>query len=138
MTMYSTIYGNVRTVALGGEGDPSIGHNLLPPTDWHIKLGRHHRYCGQFGHRSGSGQVAICRSSTKVSRRKSPNGHVGRYRGRYRWQRNRNCCFRGETPDTWIMGACQIRRNAVCRNVRPLIPALRFYTTQLAPVGCSS
>ena len=61
MTMYSTIYGTCTALwPWGGEGDPYIGHNLLPPANWQ-NLARHHCYCGQFRTTDyGSGQVPVC------------------------------------------------------------------------------
>ena len=107
MTMYSTIYGTCTALwPWGGEGDPYIGHNLLPPTDWPYKTWPAIIVTAD---NSGPPTLEAVRSLFAEALQKFPDvkvrmGTLDDIANAILAEKPELAVVRGETPDTWIHG----------------------------------
>jgi alpha-mannosidase len=139
LTMYSTIYGTCTALwPWGGEGDPYIGHNLLPPTNWPYKTWPAIIVTAD---NSGPPTMEAVRSLFAEALEKFPNvrvrmGTLDDFADAILAEKPELAVVRGETPDTWIHG-CMSDPGGMqhARNVRPLIPAVEVLHTQLRQWG---
>ena len=139
LTMYSTIYGTCTALwPWGGEGDPYIGHNLLPPTDWPYKTWPAIIVTAD---NSGPPTMEAVRSLFAEALEKFPDvkvrmGTLDDIADAILAEKPELAVVRGETPDTWIHG-CMSDPGGMrhARNVRPLIPAVEVLHTQLCQWG---
>ncbi len=139
MTMYSTIYGTCTALwPWGGEGDPYIGHNLLPPTNWPYKTWPAIIVTAD---NSGPPTLEAVRSLFAEALEKFPDvrvrmGTLDDIADAILAEKPELAVVRGETPDTWIHG-CMSDPGGMrqARNVRPLIPAVEVLHTQLRQWG---
>ena len=139
LTMYSTIYGTCTALwPWGGEGDPYIGHNLLPPADWPYKTWPAIIVTSD---NSGPPTLEAVRSLFAEASKKFPDvkvrmGTLDDIADAILAEKPELAVVRGETPDTWIHG-CMSDPGGMrhARNVRPLIPAVEVLHTQLRQWG---
>jgi len=139
LTMYSTIYGTCTALwPWGGEGDPYIGHNLLPPTDWPYKTWPAIIVTAD---NSGPPTMEAVRSLFAEALEKFPDvkvrmGTMEDIADAILAEKPELAVVRGETPDTWIHG-CMSDPGGMryARNVRPLIPAVEVLHTHLREWG---
>jgi alpha-mannosidase len=139
LTMYSTIYGTCTALwPWGGEGDPNIGHNLLPPTDWPYKTWPAIIVTSD---NSGPPTLEAVRSLFAEALEKLPDvkvrmGTLDDIADAILAEKPELAVVRGETPDTWIHG-CMSDPGGMrhARNVHPLIPAVEVLHTQLRQWG---
>ena len=139
MTMYSTIYGTCTALwPWGGEGDPYIGHNLLPPTNWPYKTWPAIIVTAD---NSGPPTMEAVRALFAEVLEKFPGvkvrmGTLDDIADAILAEKPELAVVRGETPDTWIHG-CMSDPGGMrhARNVRPLIPAVEVLHTQLRQWG---
>jgi len=139
LTMYSTIYGTCTALwPWGGEGDPYIGHNLLPPTNWPYKAWPAIIVTAD---NSGPPTMEAVRSLFAEALEKFPDvkvrmGTLDDIADAILAEKPELAVVRGETPDTWIHG-CMSDPGGMrhARNVRPLIPAVEVLHTQLCQWG---
>lgn len=139
LTMYSTIYGT--TTALwpwGGEGDPYIGHNLLPPADWPYKIWPAIVVTSD---NSGPPTLEEVRSLFAEALEKLPGvkirmGTLDDIADAIQEEKPELAVVRGETPDTWIHGCMSDPRGMKhARNVHPLIPTVEVLEAHLRRWG---
>ena len=135
LTMYSTIYGTCTALwPWGGEGDPYIGHNLLPPADWPYKTWPAIIVTSD---NSGPPTLDAVRSLFAEALEKLPGvtvrmGTLDDIADAILAEKPELAVVRGETPDTWIHGCMSDPGGMrLARNVRPLIPAVELLQTQL-------
>jgi alpha-mannosidase len=139
LTMYSTIYGTCTALwPWGGEGDPYIGHNLLPPADWPYKTWPAIIVTAD---NSGPPTMEAVRSLFAEALEKFPEvsirmGTMEDIADSISAEKPELAVVRGETPDTWIHG-CMSDPGGMrqARNARPLIPAVEVLHTQLRQWG---
>jgi len=139
LTMYSTIYGTCTALwPWGGEGDPYIGHNLLPPANWPYKTWPAIIVTAD---NSGPPTMEAVRSLFAEALEKFPDvkvrmGTLDDIADAILAEKPELAVVRGETPDTWIHG-CMSDPGGMrhARNVRPLIPAVEVLHTQLCQWG---
>ncbi len=139
MTMYSTIYGTCTALwPWGGEGDPYIGHNLLPPANWPYKTWPAIIVTAD---NSGPPTLEAVRALFTEVLEKFPGvkvrmGTLDDIADAILAEKPELAVVRGETPDTWIHG-CMSDPGGMrhARNVRPLIPAVEALHTQLRQWG---
>ncbi len=139
MTMYSTIYGTCTALwPWGGEGDPYIGHNLLPPANWPYKTWPAIIVTAD---NSGPPTMEAVRSLFAEALEKFPDvkvrmGTLDDIADAILAEKPELAVVRGEAPDTWIHG-CMSDPGGMrhARNVRPLIPAVEVLHTQLCQWG---
>ena len=139
LTMYSTIYGTCTALwPWGGEGDPYIGHNLVPPADWPYKTWPAIIVTAD---NSGPPTMEAVRSLFAEALEKFPEvkvrmGTMEDIADAISAEKPELAVVRGETPDTWIHG-CMSDPGGMrhARNVRPLIPAVEVLNTQLRQWG---
>ena len=139
LTMYSTIYGTCTALwPWGGEGDPYIGHNLLPPADWPYETWPAIIVTSD---NSGPPSLESVRSLFAEALEKLPGARVRMgtledFADAILAEKPELPVVRGETPDTWIHG-CMSDPGGMrhARNVHPLIPAVEVLRTQLRQWG---
>ena len=139
LTMYSTIYGTCTALwPWGGEGDPYIGHNLLPPADWPYKTWPAIIVTAD---NSGPPTLEAVRSLFAEALEKVPGakvrmGTLDDIADAILAENPELAVVRGETPDTWIHG-CMADPGGMrtARNVRPLIPAVEVLYAHLRQWG---
>ena len=139
LTMYSTIYGTCTALwPWGGEGDPYIGHNLLPPADWPYKTWPAVIVTSD---NSGPPTLEAVRSLFAEAVDKLPGvkirmGSLDDIADAILAEKPELDVVRAETPDTWIHG-CMSDPGGMrqARNVHPLIPAAEVLHTQLRQWG---
>jgi len=139
LTMYSTIYGTCTALwPWGGEGDPYIGHNLLPPADWPYKTWPAIIVTSD---NSGPPTLDAVRSLFAEALEKLPGakvrmGTLDDVGDAILAENPELSVVRGETPDTWIHG-CMSDPGGMrhARNVHPLIPAVEVLGAQLHQWG---
>jgi alpha-mannosidase len=139
LTMYSTIYGTCTALwPWGGEGDPYIGHNLLPPADWPYKTWPAIIVTSD---NSGPPTLASVRSLFAEALEKLPGvkvrmGTLDDVADAILAEKPELAVVRAETPDTWIHG-CMSDPGGMrqARNAHPLIPAVEVLHTQLCQWG---
>jgi len=139
LTMYSTIYGTCTALwPWGGEGDPYIGHNLLPPADWPFKTWPAIIVTSD---NSGPPTLEAVRSLFAEVFEKLPGakvrmGTLDDIADAILAEKPDLAVVRGETPDTWIHGCMSDPGGMrLARNVHPLIPAIEVLHTQLRQWG---
>ena len=139
LTMYSTIYGTCTALwPWGGEGDPYIGHNLLPPPDWPYKTWPAIVVTSD---NSGPPNLEAVRSLFSEALEKLPGvrvrmGTLDDIADAILAEKPELAVVRAETPDTWIHG-CMSDPGGMrhARNTHPLIPAVEVLHTQLCQWG---
>jgi alpha-mannosidase len=139
LTMYSTIYGTCTALwPWGGEGDPYIGHNLLPPVDWPYKTWPAIVVTSD---NSGPPTLEAVRSLFGEALKKLPDvrvrmGTLDDVADAILAEKPELAVVRGETPDTWIHG-CMSDPGGMrqARNVHPLIPAVEVLDAHLRQWG---
>jgi alpha-mannosidase len=139
LTMYSTIYGTCTALwPWGGEGDPYIGHNLLPPSDWPFKTWPAIIVTSD---NSGPPTLEAVRPLFAEVFEKLPGvrvrmGTLDDIADAILAEKPNLTVVRGETPDTWIHGCMSDPGGMrLARNVHPLIPAVEVLHTQLRQWG---
>jgi alpha-mannosidase len=135
LTMYSTIYGTCTALwPWGGEGDPYIGHNLLPPADWPYKTWPAIIVTSD---NSGPPTLDAVRSLFAEAIEKLPNvkvrmGTLDDVGNAILAEKPELAVVRGETPDTWIHGCMSDPGGMrLARNTHPVIPAAEVLGAQL-------
>ncbi|QNI30133.1 hypothetical protein H7849_13105 [Alloacidobacterium dinghuense] len=139
LTMYSTIYGTCTALwPWGGEGDPYIGHNLIPPSDWPYKTWPAIIVTSD---NSGPPTLEAVRSLIAEVLEKLPDvkvrmGTLDDIADAILAEKPELAVVRAETPDTWIHG-CMSDPGGMrhARNVHPLIPAVEVLGAQLCQWG---
>jgi hypothetical protein len=139
LTMYSTIYGTCTALwPWGGEGDPYIGHNLLPPAGWPYKTWPAIIVTAD---NSGPPTLKAVRSLFAEASEKLPDlkvrmGTLDDIADAVLAEKPELPVVRGETPDTWIHG-CMSDPGGMrhARNVHPLIPAVEVLHHHLRQWG---
>ena len=139
LTMYSAIYGTCTALwPWGGEGDPYIGHNLLPPADWPYTTWPAIIVTSD---NSGPPTLEAVRTLFTEALEKLPGvkirmGSLDDIADAILAEKPELVVVRAETPDTWIHG-CMSDPGGMrhARNVRPLIPAVEVLHTQLCQWG---
>ena len=139
LTMYSTIYGTCTALwPWGGEGDPYIGHNLVPPNDWPYKTWPAIIVTSD---NSGPPTLEEVKSLFAEALEKLPGttirmGTLDDIADAILAEKPELAVVRGETPDTWIHG-CMSDPGGMrhARNVHPLIPAAEVLHAQLCQWG---
>ena len=139
LTMYSTIYGTCTALwPWGGEGDPYIGHNLLPPADWPYKTWPAIIVTSD---NSGPPTLDAIRSLFAEALEKLPGakirmGTLDDIANAIQAEKPELSVVRAETPDTWIHGCMSDPGGMrLARNVHPLIPAVEVLHAQLGQWG---
>ena len=139
MTMYSTIYGTCTALwPWGGEGDPYIGHNLLPPADWPYRTWPAIIVTSD---NSGPPTLDAVRSLFAEAVAKLPGvkirmGTLDDIADAILAEKPELPVVRGETPDTWIHGCMSDPGGMrLARNTHPLIPAVEVLHSQLHQWG---
>lgn len=139
LTMYSTIYGTCTALwPWGGEGDPYIGHNLLPPTHWPYKTWPAIIVTAD---NSGPPTLEAVRSLFAEALEKFPGvkvrmGTLDDIADAILAEKPELAVVRGEAPDTWIHGCMSDPGGMrLARNAHPLIPAVEVLHTQLRQWG---
>src|SRR5579859_4453297 len=139
MTMYSTIYGTCTALwPWGGEGDPYIGHNLIPPVDWPYKTWPAIIVTSD---NSGPPTLESVRSLFAEASENLPGvklrmGTLDDIADAILAEKPELPVVHGETPDTWIHGSMSDPGGMrLARNVHPLIPAVEVLNTQLCQWG---
>ena len=142
LTMYSTIYGTCTALwPWGGEGDPNIGHNLLPPANWPYKTWPAIIVTSD---NSGPPTLEAVRSLFAEAFEKLPGvkvrmGTLDDIADAILTEKPELDVVRGETPDTWIHGCMSDPGGMrLARKVHPLIPAVEVLDTQLCQWGVQS
>jgi alpha-mannosidase len=139
LTMYSTIYGTCTALwPWGGEGDPYIGHNLIPPADWPYKTWPAIIVTSD---NSGPPSLDAVRSLFAEVTEKLPGvkvrmGTLDDIGNAILAEKPELAVVRGETPDTWIHG-CMSDPGGMrhARNTHPIIPAAEVLGAQLRQWG---
>jgi alpha-mannosidase len=139
LTMYSTIYGTCTALwPWGGEGDPHIGHNLLPPADWPYKTWPAIIVTSD---NSGPPTLEAVQSLFAEALEKLPGvkvrmGTLDDLADAILAEKTELAVVRAETPDTWIHGCMSDPGGMrLARNVHPLIPAVEVLHAQLCQWG---
>lgn len=139
LTMYSTIYGTCTALwPWGGEGDPYIGHNLLPPADWPYKTWPAIIVTSD---NSGPPTLEAVRSLFAEAVEKLPGvkirmGTLDDIADAIMAEKPELAVVRAETPDTWIHGCMSDPGGMrLARNVHPLIPAVEVLDAHLSYWG---
>lgn len=139
LTMYSTIYGTCTALwPWGGEGDPYIGHNLLPPADWPFKTWPAIIVTSD---NSGPPTLDAVRSLFAEVFEKLPGvkvrmGTLDDIADAILAVKPDLAVVRAETPDTWIHGCMSDPGGMrLARNVHPLIPAVEVLDAHLSYWG---
>lgn len=139
LTMYSTIYGTCTALwPWGGEGDPYIGHNLLPPSDWPYKTWPAIIVTSD---NSGPPTLENVRSLFAEALEKLPGvkirmGTLDDIADAILAEKPELTVVRAESPDTWIHGCMSDPGGMrLARNVHPLIPAVEVLRAQLSQWG---
>ena len=139
LTMYSTIYGTCTALwPWGGEGDPYIGHKLLPPADWPYKTWPAIIVTSD---NSGPPSLEAVRSLFAEALEKLPGvkvrmGTLDDIADAILAEKPELAVVGAETPDTWIHGCMSDPGGMrLARNVHPLIPAVEVLHTQLCQWG---
>ena len=139
MTMYSTIYGTCTALwPWGGEGDPYIGHNLLPPADWPYRTWPAIIVTSD---NSGPPTLEAVRTLFAEAIAKLPGvkirmGTLDDIADAISAEKPQLPIVRAETPDTWIHGCMSDPGGMrLARNAHPLIPAVEVLHAQLRQWG---
>jgi hypothetical protein len=139
LTMYSTIYGTCTALwPWGGEGDPYIGHNLLPPADWPYRT-----WPAIIVTSDNSGpptlqavQSLFAEALEKIPGIKIRMGTLDDIADAILAEKPELAVVRAETPDTWIHGCMSDPGGMrLARNVRPMIPAAEVLLSHLRQWG---
>lgn len=139
LTMYSTIYGTCTALwPWGGEGDPYIGHNLLPPADWPYKTWPAIIVTSD---NSGPPTLQAVQSLFAEALEKLPGvkirmGTLDDIADAILAEKPELPVIRGETPDTWIHGCMSDPGGMrLARNVHPMISSAEVLLSQLRQWG---
>ncbi len=139
LTMYSTIYGTCTALwPWGGEGDPYIGHNLLPPANWPYKVWPAIIVTSD---NSGPPTLNAVRSLFAEAHEKLPGvnirmGTLDDIAGALHAEDRDLPIVRGEMPDTWIHGCMSDPGGMrLARTTHPLIPAAEVLNEHLRQWG---
>jgi len=135
LTMYSSIYGTCTAFwKWGGENDPNIGHNLVPPPDWPYKTWIAIIVTGDnSGPPKADGVKTIfAEVAEKLPGVKVRMGTMEEFADAILEEKPELPVVKGETPDTWIHGCmCDPGGMRTARNIRPLMPVAEALNTQL-------
>lgn len=139
LTMYSIIYGTCTALwPWGGEADPYIGHNLLPPAHWPYRTWPAIIVTSD---NSGPPTLQAVQSLFAEALEKRPGvkvrmGTLDDIADAILAEEPELAVIRAETPDTWIHGCMSDPGGMrIARNVRPLIPVAEVLLSQLRQWG---
>ena len=141
LTMYSSLYGTSTAFwPWGGQTDPNIGSNLLPPPNWPYKTWIAIIVTGDNSGppRADGVKLLFADAAQKLPHAKIRMGTMEEFAAAILDEKPELPVVKGEMPDTWIHGCmCDPGGMKTARNTGALMPVVEALNTQLLGWGAA-